>query len=115
MDVRKIGAHIQVSPELLEDSVPHITDMIQHWMTATPEERAARAVESQRLAAQQKIERAAMRDANPVVELTLEALLDKLGWSTEYATHTVQPYCTCEEGLEGWERCDHAVDLELLP
>lgn len=46
-------------------------------------------------------------------ELTLDAVLDKLGWSREYAEHFVQPYCICECTRDGWEHCDHAIDLNL--
>lgn len=80
---------------------------IQRWMTATPEEldEWARAAEQER-----REKRAA---AGPPVELTLDALLDKLGFSHEYAEHLVQPYCDCGDGMDGWERCQHARDLGL--
>jgi hypothetical protein len=70
----------------------------------TPEERAARI-------AKRKAERGAQRDAATRVELTLEALLDKLGFTREYAEHLVQPYCDCECGHDGWDYCPHANDL----
>lgn len=78
--------------------------------------RRARSASPQELAdhrARAKRERAELRAATAHVPLTLDALLDKMGWSNEYAEHLVQPYCECEDGVEGWERCPHAQDLGL--
>jgi hypothetical protein len=60
---------------------------------------------------QEALARAAERESAPVRELTLNALLDKLGFSREYAEHLMQPYCRCECGHDGWSYCQHAEDL----
>jgi hypothetical protein len=59
--------------------------------------------------------RAAERAAATPVPLTVDALLDKLRWSREYAEHVVQPYCDCWESYHGWEMCTHADDLGVRP
>jgi len=58
-----------------------------------------------------RAEREQQRAAAGQAELTLGALLSKLGFSDEYAQHLVQPYCRCECGHDGWEFCEHANDL----
>lgn len=57
--------------------------------------------------------RADIRAAVARTELTLDAVLEKLGWSREYAEHFVQPYCICGYTRDGWEHCNHSIDLEL--
>lgn len=79
---------------------------IRRWMDATPQERAAWAAEAEQV-------RVRERAAAEHVPLTLDALLDKMGWSEEYAKHLVQPYCECWDGMDGWEYCQHARDLGL--
>lgn len=74
----------------------------------TPEAIAARKAET---AAKQRAERQQQRDAAAPTDLTLEALLDKLGFSPEYAEHLMQPYCHCGDGHDGWDYCAHARDL----
>lgn len=54
--------------------------------------------------------RANIRAASARTELTLDAVLEKLGWSREYAEHFVQPYCTCDDTYDGWMYCEHARD-----
>jgi len=54
------------------------------------------------------------RAATPFeVELTMDSLLTKLGFSHPYAEHLVQPYCTCGDTADGWDICAHARDLGL--
>jgi hypothetical protein len=57
--------------------------------------------ERERIIAEQK--------ANPV-PLTLESLIKELGWTTEFAEHFVQPYCTCTTGGYDytWDECSHS-------
>ena len=81
-----------------------VADSIRRWMDATPQERAAWAAEAEQA-------RVRERAAADHVPLTLDALLDKMGWSEEYAEHLVQPYCECGDGMDGWDRCQHARDL----
>lgn len=35
------------------------------------------------------------------------------GFTREYAEHLVQPYCYCEDGMDGWDYCQHARDEGL--
>lgn len=58
---------------------------------------------------------AVQRAAAPQVPLTLDALINKMGWTRGYAEHLVQPYCECWDGMDGWEYCQHARDLGLTP
>lgn len=78
------------------------------WMNATPQERAAWATEAEQ-------RRAEERAAAEPVPLTLDALLDKMGWPRAYAEHLVQPYCECGDDIDGWSYCEHARDLGLAP
>lgn len=105
MQVRKVAAFIPISQELLEQATED-AQALQRWMNATPEERAQWAREAE-------TDRARERAAVPVVPLTLDGLLDKLGFSREYAEHLMQPYCYCSDGMDGWDRCIHADDLGL--
>lgn len=59
---------------------------------------------------EKRLRRAEERDAAEHVPLGLQAVLDKLGWSVEYAGHFVQPYCTCGVVSDGWDYCQHAYD-----
>lgn len=76
------------------------------WLNATPEERA----EWARLADERRVQERATAEHVP---LTMGALLSKLNFTEEYATHLVQPYCECYDGMDGWEYCEHARDLGL--
>lgn len=67
------------------------------------------------LARRQREGRAELRAETPRVELTLDAVIDKLGWSREYAEHFVQPYCTCDDTYDGWIYCEHARDEGVHP
>lgn len=84
-------------------------------LNATPQQRAAWAAENREREKAAAQRRAAVREATPRRELTLDALIDKMGWTREYAEHLVQPYCGCEDGRDGWEYCEHARDLGLAP
>lgn len=95
-----------LSVERLFASPVSLAEALRRARTATPQELAANR-------ARLKQERAVLRATTAHVPLTLDALLDKMGWSDEYAEHLVQPYCDCEDGMEGWERCQHAQDLGL--
>lgn len=105
MNVEKHEVIIPISAEQLAEA--RETQAAWHrWLTATPEERA-------RWADDQKQQRAAERAAAERVPLTLDVLLAKLGFSREYARHLVQPYCYCEDGMDGWDYCPHARDEGL--
>jgi hypothetical protein len=80
---------------------------MNRWMTATPDQRDewARQDEARRVE-----ERAA---AGTPVALTLDGLLNRLGFSREYAEHLMQPYCECYDSNDGWDYCMHARDLGL--
>jgi hypothetical protein len=105
VDVRQHVGTVPVSAEVLDDA-RGMRDAFERFMLASPQEHAER--DRQRAAV-----RKAQREAAQSVPLTLDALLDKLGWSHEYAEHIVQPYCDCEDTRDGWERCEHAIDLGL--
>lgn len=105
IEVRKYGATVQISDEARREG-EQTAAALKRYMTATPGERA----EWARQAAEA---RAAERAAAPAVELTLDTLLTKLGWSRTYAEHVVQPYCDCDDTRAGWEMCQHARDLGL--
>lgn len=107
IEVTRCTSLLPVSTEALADAAELDTAM-RRWWTAAPEERAAWAAEA---AAARQVE----RGRAALVPLTLAAVLDKLGWSEEYATHVVQPYCTCGDGYDGWDWCEHARDLGLTP
>lgn len=59
--------------------------------------------------------RADIRAGAARTELTLDAVLEKLGWSREYAKHFVQSYCTCDDTYDGWIYCEHARDEGVHP
>lgn len=106
----KYGQTATVSEEVLA-SGQETAEAMHRWMSATPQERAEWAAEAER-------ERAKVRATAAFKALTLDALLARVqdwGWSREYVEHLVQPYCTCEDGRDGWEFCQHARDLGLTP
>jgi acyl-CoA reductase-like NAD-dependent aldehyde dehydrogenase len=105
LHITKVAAVVPISQEALDDAID-IADHLKRWTDATPEQRD----EWNRQAVQQ---RAAERAATTAVPLTLDGLLDKLGFTHEYAQHLVQPYCECADGYDGWETCQHAYDLGL--
>lgn len=105
MEVHQHAAMIPISQEQLDDAAGD-AEAFRRWISATPEERA----QWMREAAER---RAAERATATPVALTLDALLDKLGFSREYAEHLVQPYCDCGDGSDGWDYCMHARDLGL--
>lgn len=98
---------ISVSEEMLADQVG-FGAAVQHFLTATPVERAALADAARERRARER----AAADRRP---LTLDALLDHLGFSREYAEHLVQPYCSCGDSNDGWNYCQHARDEGLAP
>lgn len=102
MRVQKFPVVAHVSQEMLE-AAADLQAGIARWMATSPEEREAWAEEAR----QERIRKRAQAELRPV---TLEAVLDKLGWSPEYAEHYVQPYCECGDGRDGWEYCEHARD-----
>lgn len=94
-----------------------LAEGLDRAINATPQERAQRAVEFARRAAEYSQELANQRAAATPIPLTLETLLARMelwGWSHEYVEHLVQPYCECEDGRDGWEHCEHARDLGLV-
>lgn len=104
MKVQKYAYVVPASIEQVEQAL-HLRVAMEAFRNSTPEQRAAWAEEA-------RSERAAER-AQERKPLTLEAVLDKLGWSREYAEHYVQPYCECYDGRDGWEYCAHARDEAL--
>jgi hypothetical protein len=105
VQVLKAAAVVPIVDELLAAG-QGMSAGLNRWMAATPEERDQWARD---LAAQRAAERAAAAPA----PFTLAGLLDKLGFSCEYAEHLVQPYCNCEDTNDGWDYCQHARDLGL--
>jgi alanine racemase len=103
--IHPVPGVISVSDVVLQQIVDDWQDTRQaaaEYMALTPDERAARR-------AQHATERAAERARTPKVGLTLDALLDRLGFTPEYAYHLVQPYCSCDLGDEGGP-CQHWLD-----
>lgn len=102
LSVRKLATHVPMSDEMAAEADGLRAGL--HWaLSATPEEYAA-------YGAQLRQERAAERAASERVPLTCCRLVDRLGWSMEYAEHFVQPYCTCSDSYDGWDYCAHARD-----
>lgn len=95
------------SKELLDESNEQRAAFV-NWMRMAPERRAERIEE-------QRQKRAAERAGSDRKPITLEALLDKLGFSREYGEHLMQPYCYCDHGHDGWDYCAHAQDEGLRP
>jgi hypothetical protein len=107
MNVHKIEYAIPVPhPEVLADAAS-IWAGWERMVSATPEQRA-------QWAAEQKRDRTNERAAAERKPLTLDALLDKLGFTREYAEHLVQPYCDCGDTADGWDYCQHVRDEGLL-
>lgn len=104
-EVVKVSYLMHASEEQLADA-QRASDAIQRWFDATPAERE----QWQREALERRAEERAQHEPVP---LTLDALLDTLGFSVEYATHLVQRYCSCADSADGWDRCAHADDLGL--
>ncbi len=103
--VHFVPSIVPLSRELWDD-VQGLNADLGCYLSATDEERAAWAEEA-------RLKRAAVRAEAERVELTLDALLDKLGFSREYAEHLVQPYCDCGDSADGWDSCAHARDEEV--
>lgn len=102
--VQKSAGYIQVSQEMLDDAA-----WFRRWNEASPEQR----IQWKREAAER---RALDRAGTPVVRLDEDALIARLGWSREYASHFVQPYCSCGASPDdGWYVCPDADDLGLTP
>lgn len=105
--VTKYTVPMPLSVELLADSAG-LAAAIHDLMMATPptaEEAAARREQAAR-------DRAEERAAAVEIRVTVESLVERMGWSSEYARHLVQPYCRCyEDGTYGWTVCEHAYDL----
>ena len=110
MSVAKYGVTMPFSAEqLVEGEAARAA--FGRWMTATPQERA----EWARQADQRNAEERAAAEHVPLTLDTLLARMDRWGWTREYVEHLVQPYCECEDGMDGWEYCTHARDLGLVP
>jgi hypothetical protein len=106
-EIQRHAAYIPMSDEAYEDA-RQTRVAFDRFMSATPEQRDQWAREAAE-------RRAAERAASAPTLLSLDALLDKLGWTQEYATHLVQPYCQCYDGMDGWEYCEHARDDGVVP
>lgn len=107
LDAVKVAGVVQVPAELLTDYTGWLAEM-GRLARMTPEEHRAAADLGRRL-------RATERATTGRVPLTLDAVLDALGWSEAYALHVVQPYCTCSDTGDGWETCAHADDEGVSP
>lgn len=107
MEVHKLTTMVPMSAEAYAEA-KEAAASFQRFMNATPEQRAEWARDAQE-------RRRAERAAATLVPLTLDALLDKLGFDSAYAEHLVQSYCTCGDGRDGWDYCQHARDLGLVP
>lgn len=102
LSVRKVAAIVPMSDEMAAEAAA--TKAAFDWaLNATPEEMAARQAELAQA-------RAGERAATERVPLTCCRLIDHLGWTTEYAEHFVQSYCTCSDSYDGWDFCAHARD-----
>lgn len=99
----------------LREMAGRVAESMHRALNATPEQRAQWAAESAEREAEARRMRAEERAARDPVPPTLDALLDRMGWSREYAEHLVQPYCDCGEDIDGWSYCEHARDLGLAP
>ena len=118
-EVSKYGQALPVSVERLLASpvgvAGALSASLDRALTATPQQRA----EWEREAAQRRVQlaqqRADVRATTATTPLTLESLTARMGWSREYAEHLVQPYCGCEDDIDGWSYCEHARDLGLAP
>jgi len=102
MQVERFASTVIIPEELRVDS----TVFVRQWFGASADVRQA-----WYLAAAQN--RTVERDTAPKVTLTLDSLLDKLGFGRDYAEHLVQPYCTCGDSADGWSTCAHVRDLGL--
>jgi hypothetical protein len=102
IDVYKVAYMTPVSTEAAYDALG-LGQAFERFMSATPEQRAAWAEDA-------RAERSRERQVAERRPLTLDALLDKLGFSREYAEHIVQSYCTCGDTSDGWDYCAHAYD-----
>lgn len=107
VEIHQYAAVIPVSTEALADAAG-MAEAWDRYMNATDAEREQWAREAAE-------RRAAERASAHRMPLDLDALLDKLDWSPEYATHFVQPYCTCGDSSDGWDYCQHARDEGLIP
>lgn len=105
-EVRTAAMHLPVSDEVLADAAA-LRAGLDWALTATPEQWAARQAEMKQARA---VERAAA-ERKP---LDLARVLEGLGWSTEYAEHFVQDYCTCSDSYDGWDFCPHARDEGVI-
>lgn len=105
--VRLVTSTVPVSDEVLRDSLD-LRSAVQEYQQATPQQRE----EWRREAAAARAEQRAVTVRKAV---TAHRLLDKLGWTPEYAAHFVQPYCECENTRDGWEYCEHARDEGVTP
>lgn len=72
----------------------------------TDEERAQMAADAE----QHRVEEAARR-AQPGPKLTLEALLERLDWTPEYAQHYLHPACWCTPTSDDPDLCSWAREL----
>lgn len=95
-EVDKYGGVVPMSEQLLADMI-----------VPTPEQ-----MEENRQ--RRKAERVAEREAR-AVPFTADAVEDRMGWKRGYLAHLAQPYCHCGDTCDGWEYCDHAYDLGLVP
>ena len=109
-EVRKYGYSVPMSDEQIAimEAEREAMAALDRLLMMSPAERRAHLQ-------QMKEKRAAERDAARSEALSLSGVLDKLGWSENYAHHFVQTYCTCGMTDDGWHYCQHAYDRGLAP
>jgi len=107
MNVEKHSHVVPLSYEQLRDALD-FRQALKTYQDATPAQREQWAREAKERAA-------AERAAAPRVDLTLDGLIKRMGWTREYAEHLVQPYCLCEDDRDGWYYCQHARDEGVVP
>lgn len=105
VSVHLAGTWLTVSREVA-DEMENFNAAVTSLFNCSPEEMAER----RRIAAQQRAEERQAAVRNP---LTMDRLLDALGFTQEYAEHLVQSYCTCGDSYDGWSKCSHAYDEGL--
>lgn len=97
--------------DVLRQNNPGLDAMLRAAEASTPEQREANIARAKR-------ERAEVRKDRGVAYGLSQAVAqaeDRMGWKPGYILHLAQPYCGCYDGHDGWEYCQHAVDLGLRP
>lgn len=104
---KMVVVYIPVSAEALAEA-EGTAEAVGWAINATPDEWEQRQAEM-------RVARAAERAAATPQPVTLERLVDALGWNRRYVEHVVQSYCTCHDSSDGWYVCPHADDEGVAP